>query len=110
MIAVFYDYVAVKVGVNAAVLLSYIDKMNEYSEANREKESYYNGRYWWTASASEIGKCLPYLSEKQIRTALNKLINRGYIIAACKNVSSYDRTLSYTLTEKGRALISGKEV
>lgn len=104
MIAFFYDYVAVKVGVNAAILLSYIDKMNEYSEANREKESYYNGRYWWTVSVSEIRKCLPYLSEKQIRYALNKLIKGGYIIAICKNNSSYDRTLSYALTDKGKAL------
>ena len=88
----FYDHVAKKVGVNAAILLSYI------------------GRYWWTVSISGIGKCLPYLSEKQIRNALNKLINRGYIMARCLNNSAYDRTLSYALTYKGAALLNGEEV
>ena len=79
--------VAVEVGVNAAVVL---ENIAFWVRANRKA-----GRH------KHDGKLFDYLSEKQVRGALDKLITCGYVETGNFNRSAYDRTRWFTLTEKG---------
>lgn len=104
----FYNHVAKKVGVNSAVLLTHIGRFISMYESVRR--GYYDGRCWLKVSIAALADDFEYMTEKQVRFALDKLINGGYIMARCLNNSAYDRTLSYALTDKGAALLYGEEV
>ena len=59
-------------------------------------------RYWIYTTVRDLSeKTFDYLSENQIRYALDKLRDSGLIETGNWNKTSYDRTLWYTLTEKG---------
>ena len=91
--------VAVKYGVNAAVLLNNIYFWCQKNKAN--KRNYYDGYYWTYNSRNAFTEIFPYLSERQIKTALDKLIEDNVIKTGCYNEDARDRSLWYTLTEKG---------
>ena len=96
--------VAVKYGVNCAILLEDIRYRVEKNKAN--KENFHDGRYWTYNSKSEFGKTFPYMSYKQIRTALDTLRAEGLVETGNFSDNPYDRTLWYTVTEKGMAILS----
>ena len=108
MVSLFNELVAVKVGINAAVILQYIGDHVVWCKAN--SADYHDGYYWVQSSLKAFKKQFPYLGEKQIRNALNKLISEGLIIEGNYNESPFDRTLWYALTDKGAALLYGEEV
>lgn len=85
--------VAKDVGVNAAVLYQNIQFWVSKNEAN-EKHSY-EGRYWMYNSMKAFSRLFIYLSARQIRTALDKLLDKGYIGKGNFNQIGYDRTLWY---------------
>lgn len=102
-IHVFDTDVAVKYGVNAAVLLQnlgYWIKQNEANETN-----YYDGYYWTYNSRRAYRELFPYMSERQIDTAFRKLIDDGLVITGNYNKVAYDRTLWYALTKKGKCIL-----
>ena len=90
--------VAVKYGVNAAIILNNLYFWVEKAKANRT--NFYDGKYWTYNSVKAFAKLFPYMSERQISTALCKLEDEGLIEKGNYNKSSYDRTTWYTLTEK----------
>lgn len=93
------------VGVKAAILLENIFFWVQKNTAN--EQHIHEGRAWTYNSIKAFGELFPYMSEKQIRTALKKLIEEGYIKTGNFNPTPYDRTLWYTLTDKGIALEMG---
>lgn len=95
--------VAVKYGVNAAVLLNNIYFWVQKNEANRH--NFHDGYYWTYNSRNAFTEIFPYLSERQIKTALDKLIEDGVIKTGCYNKESWDRTLWYAITEKGLCIM-----
>lgn len=101
------DYFAVKaactVGIPAAVLLQRIFERTERARENGER--HYDGRFWYPASVSEMAVEIRYMTVNQIRNALEKLINGGYVVTGNYNVNPYDRTTWYALTDAGRALL-----
>lgn len=99
----FDVHVAQKVGVNAAIILENIAFWVKSNEAN--DRSYHDGRYWTYNSAKAFHELFPYMSERQITTALQKLVDAGYILKGNYNESAYNRTLWYTLTNEGEALV-----
>ena len=99
MVHSFDTKVAKEVGITSAVLFHSIFFWIQKNEAN--DKHYYDGYYWTYNSAKAFRKMFDYLSEKQIRTALNKLIDAGYLVAGNYNESKYDRTMWYRLGEKG---------
>lgn len=103
MVHSFDTKVAKDVGVNAATLFYSIFFWIQKNEAN--DKHYYDGYYWTYNSASAFRKMFDYLSEKQIRTALNKLIEAGYLVAGNYNESKYDRTRWYRLGDKGMSML-----
>ena len=102
MIHVFDTDVAKKYGVNAAVILqnmAYWIMQNEANETN-----FYDGRHWTFNSKRAYGELFPYMTAKQIRTAIEKLVEDGVLVTGNYNKLAYDRTAWYALTEKGKSI------
>ena len=97
----FSTLVAKQCGVNAAIVLRHLDFWIEKNRAN--KENFRDGRYWTYSSMNGFCDILDYLSPKQIRTAIEKLEQEGYIIRGNYNSSGYDRKTWYAIIEAGYA-------
>lgn len=98
---------AIKVGINAAILLNNIYFWVKRNEAN--DVHYYDNHYWTYNSKKAFSKLFPYMTERQIEYALNKLKDCGYIITGNYNESPYDKTLWYSITQEGLELLKDKE-
>jgi len=91
----FDPEIAGRVGLNAAVIFQNITFWIEKNQANRRNLR--DGRYWTYNSISAFSELFPYLSEKQIRTALEKLVSAELIIKGNFSDDRYDRTCWYAL-------------
>lgn len=100
--------IAIKYGVNAALILSNMEFWIAKSRANGVK--YFDGHYWTYNSIKALKDLFPYLSERQISTAIKKLIDDGAIITGNYNKSAYDRTTWYAITEKGYSILQNCEM
>jgi len=93
MIYSFDTDIAKEVGVNAATIYHNIQFWCAKNKANNS--NYYDGEYWCYNSVSAWEELFPFLSTRQIRTALTKLEEKDFIAVGCYNKSSYDRTKWY---------------
>jgi hypothetical protein len=85
--------VAKKVGVNAAVIYQNI---LFWTEKNfRNERNIHDGFVWTYNSVKAWAELFPYLTPKQIRSALQKLESEGFIASGNYNKSAYDRTKWY---------------
>lgn len=91
----FDPAIAEKVGVNAAVIYQNIAFWVEKNRANNKH--LHEGRYWTYNSMRAFEELFPYLTQKQIRTAIDKLIDCNLIVAGNFNKAGYDRTKWYSL-------------
>ncbi|MBR2970030.1 MAG: hypothetical protein IKC49_03145 [Clostridia bacterium] len=100
--------VAERYGINCAVLLQNIYFWVEKNKANQDNNNYFDGYYWTHNSAKAFAKYFSYMTERQIRYALEKLQSEGLILV--RNYSDKcDRTLWYTITQKALNLLFNKE-
>ena len=90
-------------GVNAAILLENIGYWIKQNEAN--ETNFFDGKYWTFNSRRAYRELFPYMSERQINTAFQKLIDDGLIVTGNYNKVAYDRTLWYALTQKGKCIL-----
>ncbi len=90
--------VATDVGVNASIIFCSIRYWIEKNEAN--KKNYHDDRYWTYNSISAYAQLFPYLTEGQIRCAIKRLIEGGYIIKDCHSKKDMNRTSWYALGRK----------
>lgn len=90
--------VAVKVGLAASVIYAHICYWIRKNKAN--EKHFYNGKYWTYNSMKAFASYFPELTEKQVRTALEKLIQANLIESANFNKTGYDRTLWYGLKDE----------
>lgn len=95
--------IAKEYGINAAVILQNLSYWIEKNRAN--DQNFFDGNYWTYNSNKAFEKLFPYLSAKQIRSTIEKLIEQGLIITGNYNKSAYDRTLWYAITEKGNLIL-----
>lgn len=87
---------AEKYGILEAVILQHLQFWIQKNKAcNRH---FYDGRYWTYGSIKELHKLFWYVSEKQIRRAINNLKNKGAIITGEFNRSPYDHTTWYAIS------------
>lgn len=93
--------VACKYGILEAVLLTNIYFWVEKNAANEKHE--HDGKYWTYNSVEAFAKLFPYASKDKVRRALDHLRNEGVLETGNFNKSAYDRTLWYTITDKGLA-------
>lgn len=89
----FNIYVANIVGINAAIIFKNISHWCEKNKAN--KENLIEGEYWTYNSIKAFTELFPYMSAKQITSALNKLKETGFIDIGEFNKNPYDRTKWY---------------
>lgn len=95
----FDTEIAKEVGINAAIIY---ENLRFWIDHNAKKGvNKKEGKYWMYTTQKELSEQFEYLSVKQVRTALEKLENAGYIVKGNFNRSAYDRTTWYSLTEKG---------
>lgn len=99
---------AVKYGVNAAILLNHIYFWVQKNRAN--KHNFFDGSYWTYNSRSAFAEIFPYLSERQVKTALDKLIADDVIKTGCYNKNVWDKSLWYTLTDKGWSIMQKGQI
>lgn len=94
--------VATEVGVNAAIVyenIAYWVKHNAKQGKNLKE-----GVHWMYATQKELAEQFEYLSIKQVRTALEKLEEHGFIRTGSFNRHGYDRTTWYTITDKASSI------
>lgn len=96
---VFSTEAASKVGVNAAALLHDIAFWCRRNAVNGE--NIHDGKAWTYNSMDAWAEMYPYLSKKQVRLAIDKLIEGGYIVDGDWNQNRFDRTKWYALTDAG---------
>lgn len=94
--------IATKYGMLEAVLFQNICYWVDTNKAN--EQNFNEGRYWTYNSIKAFEELFPYASKKQIRSALEHLRNEGLIMTNSFNNAPFDRTLWYTITEKGEAI------
>jgi len=95
--------IAKEYGILEAILLRNIYFWVEHNRANNT--NYYDGEYWTYNSNKAFAELFQYATPRQIQYALNKLRDAGLIMVGNYNKNAYDRTLWYTLTEKGQSII-----
>lgn len=99
MLYVFDGDIANEVGPNAAVLFFNLAWWVKKNEENNNH--YHDGCFWTYNSMKAFSNMFPYMTRNQIETALSKLKTNGYIKTGNYNGAGFDRTLWYSLTEKG---------
>lgn len=100
MYLIFNSRVAELVGNTAAVLFENIVfwvHKNELQERNLK-----DGKYWTYNSCRALSAHFRCYTEKQISTAIKKLIEERLVEVANYNVSSIDKTRWYAIGERGR--------
>lgn len=100
--------VASDVGVHAAVVFENIAYWIEHNRKAGKNER--EGRFWMFSTQSDLAGQFEYLSLKQTRTAIEKLIDAEYIMPGCFNRHGYDRTRWYTLAEKGNSVVRKRKI
>lgn len=93
---------AAQFGILEAVLLNHMQFWIKRNAANGINS--HDGAYWTYNSVKAYSELFPYASEKQIRSALKKLVELGILKTGNYNKLAYDRTLWYAFTEKGLSI------
>lgn len=95
----FSTELAEQYGILEAILLNHFQFWITHNAAN--DVHYHDGRYWTFNTVKAFADLFPYASAKQIRTALNRLIDAGVLMTGNYNKTTYDRTLWYAFTDEG---------
>lgn len=95
---VFDVGVAVKHGVHAAAILQHLLFWCEKNKADGRHE--HDGKYWTYTSRKALREHFPYMTDSQIRTATQRLIDGGLVETGNFNEKPFDRTLWYCVTDK----------
>lgn len=93
----FDTEVAKRVGIPAACVAYCIKFWCQHKAANGK--DIHDGKAWVYNSAKAWSELIDYMSEKQIRTALEKLKDEGIIAVRNLNQKQYDQTLWYAYLE-----------
>lgn len=100
--------VAKECGVNASILFTNIYFWVEHNRANGA--NFHDGTYWTFNSMKAFSELFPYLSQKQINTALKKLEDEELIATGNYNKLPFDRTKWYSVTKKGYSFMQKGEI
>jgi len=94
----FNKTIAKKCGILSAVIYNHIEFWIQKNEA--DEKHFYDGKYWTYFTLNGIQKIFDYVTVKQIRLAIDKLIKADLIETGNYNKTPYDRTLWYSLKAK----------
>jgi hypothetical protein len=99
----FNVIVAKEYGILEAILLGHLEYWIAKNIANQK--NFHDGYYWTYNSTRAFTELFPYVSQRQIQTALKHLKDEDIIQTGNFNKSSYDRTLWYAFTQKGKSIM-----
>lgn len=99
----FNIVIAKEYGILEAIILGHLEYWIQKNAANQK--NYHDGFYWTYNSARAFTELFPYVSQRQIQTALKHLKELEIIQTGNFNKSSYDRTLWYAFTKKGYSIM-----
>lgn len=89
--------IAMKFGVDGAILIHNIYFWIKKNEANRKH--FKDGFYWTYNTLEAFTELFPYYTKRQIERIIRNLLKAEAILKGNFNRSAYDRTSWYTLTE-----------
>ena len=98
--------VAAMVGPAAATIAYNIKHWCEKNAANGKHE--HDDRNWTYNSVTAFKEMFPYLSEKQIRTALDKLESAGLIVSGRYNQQARDQTKWYSFVDEAVVIAANR--
>lgn len=98
--------IAQKFGINQAIILNHLYFWIEKNRAN--EKHFHDGHYWTYSTTKALTKIFPYMTDKQIKYALSKLVEFGLIIKGNYNNSPYDRTNWFAITAEGYSHLQNK--
>ena len=96
----FDTKIAKEFDTDTAIILYNIQFWIDFNSKNKSKEHFYEDKYWTYNSADAFTEVFEWLTEKQIRTRLNKLVSAGYLVEGNFNKKFGDRTKWYALTDR----------
>lgn len=99
----FNTTMAKEVGVFPAIIANNIKFWIDKNIAN--KKHFIDGRYWTYNSITALQELFDYLSVKQIRSAIDKLVAEGYLIKGDFSENRFNRPTWYSLEDKYYAAI-----
>lgn len=99
---IFDVEIAKEYGVNAAIILENINFWIQKNEAN--EVNFFDGNYWTYNSGKAMEALFPYLTSKQIRTAVDTLVKAGLVVVGNYNENPMNHTKWYALTKKGKSI------
>lgn len=100
---VFDIEIAQKYGIVAAIILENLGYWIRRNEAN--ETNFHDGYFWTYNSKRALAELFPYLTERQIGIAFQKLIDEGLVLTGNYSKNPMDRTLWYALSEKGKCIL-----
>lgn len=89
-------------GVHAAILIHNFQHWISFNQ--RLKRNFHEGRTWTYQTRQEIMAHFPYLSEKEIRGALDRLVKMKVIVKGNFNKTPFDRTTWYAFENESEFL------
>lgn len=104
----FNTNIAKLYGIAPAVILGTMEFWIEQNRANRC--NFFEGKYWTYNSKRAMAELFPYLSERQIHYAIEKLLKEDLIETGNFNKNQYDRTLWFSITEKGYSILQNCKI
>lgn len=89
-------------GMDVAVFIENLAFWIVKNQAN--KEHLHDGRYWTYNTLDAFTTIFPYFTKKQIRRIIDKSLSFDLIVKGNYNQIGYDRTIWYSLSDKGHAI------
>ncbi|MEQ0775931.1 hypothetical protein ABLT15_26855 [Paraburkholderia tropica] len=93
---------AVEYGVNEAVFIQNFIFWISHNRANGRH--FYDGRTWTYNSVRAFADLFPYYTAKQIRGALDRLVEKSVLVTGNYNSDQRDRTVWYAFSDEDRFL------
>lgn len=104
----FSTQLATLLGLKDAIILQHF---YFWHQSNKGKEDRcFDGLVWSYNTIKSISEIFPYLTEKEVRGAIERLISGGYIVEGNYNKFSYDRTKWYALTDTGVSIFEAQKM
>ena len=94
----FDSSIAKEYGINVAVILNELCFLIEQNKENNV--NFYDGKYWVLSSIKDWSNLLDCMTINTIRRTLKRMEKDGLIVTGNYNLSKYDRTKWYALSDK----------
>lgn len=101
----YENEIAVKCGVNAALIADYLWNMKQDHRFSNNKYTYRHGKVWVRCSQPMITSDIRFLSIDMVKGAVKTLVEKNILRKDCFNEDKFDHTNWYTFTEYGESLV-----